>query len=150
MSQPSRTWLTPSAHARLTRELAVLEGQGDTGAEPEFALAPSEDARQARITRIKEILSEAVVGETPPDDGIVEPGMTVTVRYDGDDEPETFLLSLRDGASDEELPVYSPESPIGQALIGAKPGAKRSYTAPNGRTIHVTLVSAHPYGVDAV
>lgn len=146
MSQPRGTWLTPRAHERLTRELAVLEGREESG-ESEFTLPPTEDAWQSRITRIQEILSEAVVGETPPDDGIVEPGMTVTVLYEGDEEPETFLLGLREGTAEEELPVYSPESPIGQALIGAKPGDQRSYAAPNGRTIRLTLVDAHPYGV---
>ena len=38
------------------------------------------------------MLVDAVVGEDPPNDGVAEPGMVVTVRFGGSDEVETFLL----------------------------------------------------------
>ena len=41
--------------------------------------------------------------------------------------------------------MYSPNSPLGGALIDAKVGETRSYTVPNGNTVKVTLVSAEPY-----
>ncbi|MFW5415312.1 GreA/GreB family elongation factor [Nocardiopsis sp. CNT-189] len=148
MSRSGRTWLTPSAHDRLTRELALLSGGApEEGAGPgEFDYIPDKDARDARITRIEEILKNAVVGEAPPDDGIAEPGMVLTVRYEGGEEPETFLLGVRDRADTEGITVYSPESPLGTALVGARQGETRSYLAPNGRTFRVTLVKAVPYG----
>ena len=52
-------------------------------------------ARQARIRQIQDLLTNAVVGEDPPDDGIAEPGMVLTVRYDDTGEIETFLLGVR-------------------------------------------------------
>ncbi|GAA1098700.1 GreA/GreB family elongation factor [Nocardiopsis composta] len=151
MSRSGRTWLTPSTHDRLTRELNLLSGSppeegADTG---EFDYIQDKDARDARIARIQEILKNAVVGEAPPNDGVAEPGMVLTVRYEGDDEPETFLLGVRDRADSEGLTVYSPESPLGTALVGARQGETRSYQAPNGRTFQVTLVKAVPYGEHA-
>ena len=44
-----------------------------------------------------------------------------------------------------ELEVYSPKSPLGEALIDAKVGESRTYTVPSGNTVKVTLVSAEPY-----
>jgi transcription elongation factor GreA len=146
MSQSHRTWLTHSAHDRLRRELAALLMGEAEGADPEFALPAEAGVRQARITRIQEILRDAVVGEIPPDDGIAEPGMVLTVRYAGEDDSETFLLGTRDGSSEDHLAVYSPESPLGRAIAGARQGEERSYTAPTGTTIRVTLLRAEPYG----
>ncbi|HAT1179826.1 TPA: transcription elongation factor GreA, partial [Corynebacterium striatum] len=41
--------------------------------------------------------------------------------------------------------TYSEQSPLGAALIGAHEGETREYTAPNGKTISVTVESAAPY-----
>ncbi|MGW5875199.1 GreA/GreB family elongation factor [Nocardiopsis terrae] len=48
--------------------------------------------------------------------------MVVTVRYGDDPEPETFLLGVRDRADSDGIPVCSPDSPLGRALIGAAQG----------------------------
>lgn len=146
MSRIRRTWLTQAAYDRLSRELDELRADGAEPVDPEFPHLSGGDAKQARIERLQELLQDAVVGEPPPDDGIAEPGMVLTVRYEGDDEPETFLLGVRDGSAEEGLTVYSPESPLGTAIIGAGQGEERSFTAPGGRTVRVVLLSAHPYG----
>lgn len=147
----NRTWLTPGTHERLTTELAVLTGMADPEAKDAhgFPSIEDKDAREARVNRIQEILKDAVIGEAPPDDGVAEPGMIVTVRYGTDPDPETFLLGVRDRADSDGLPVCSPESPLGRALIGAAQGEERTYTAPNGRTLKVSLVRAVPYGSEA-
>jgi transcription elongation factor GreA len=69
------------------------------------------------------------------------------VYYNGDDsDSETFLIGTREqGVNDGNLEVYSPNSPLGGALIDAKVGETRTYTVPNGNTVKVTLVSAEPY-----
>jgi transcription elongation factor GreA len=69
----------------------------------------------------------------------------LTIRYDGDDDTEKFLLATREEGAEGELEVYSPESPLGRALLGAKEGETRSYELPNGSTQKVTLVKAVPY-----
>ncbi|WP_067182741.1 GreA/GreB family elongation factor [Microtetraspora niveoalba] len=153
MTSTQRTWLTQNAYDRLREELAGLlahrAGEGD-GAPPHDPDSNEEimerERRQARIHQIEDLLKNAVVGEDPPDDGVAEPGMVLTVRYDGDEETETFLMGLRDESVGGDIPVYSPNSPLGLALTGAREGEQRTYELPNGRTMRVTLVKAVPYG----
>ncbi len=90
----------------------------------------------------------AVIGEDPPNDGVAEPGMVLTVRFDGGDT-ETFLLGVR-GAEHADMDVYSVQSPHGAAIVGARPGAQRSYQVPSGQSVPVTLVSAVPFGLHAL
>ena len=103
-------------------------------------------ARQARIRQIQDLLTNAVVGEDPPDDGIAEPGMVLTVRYDDTGEIETFLLGVR-GVEDADIDVYSMQSPLGSAIVGARPGEQRTYSIPSGANLPVTLLKAVPYGM---
>jgi len=85
------------------------------------------------------------VGEAPANDGLAEPGKVLTVRYDGDDAEEVFLLATREEGAEGELEIYSPESPLGRALLGAKEGETRQYELPNGKSQKVTLIKAVPY-----
>lgn len=135
----SGPWLTPEAHARLVRELATLRRPGG---DDDIA---HNTHRQARIRQIEDMLRGAVVGQDPPDDGIAEPGMVLTVEYD-DGDTETFLLGTRDDAGHGGLEAYSPDSPLGRALHGAKPGDRREYRVPSGGAVRVTLLDAKPYG----
>ena len=89
-----------------------------------------------------------MVGEDPPDDGIAEPGMVLTVRYDDTGEIETFLLGVR-GVEDADIDVYSVQSPLGSAIVGARPGEQRTYSIPSGANLPVTLLKAVPYGMHA-
>jgi len=152
------TWLTQEAYDRLTAELARLEGEGraevtsriaaarDEGDLKEnggYHAAREEQAKQAaRIRELKEKLRNVQIG-TPPDDGIVEPGMVVTALVAGDEM--VFLLGSREIAGTTGLTVYSPESALGSAIMGAKPGAKVTYQAPNGRDITVEVVGVEPF-----
>lgn len=138
-----RTWLTPEAHERLQAELTALR----VPAAADDAGVDAIHRRAARIRELQELLANAVVGEDPPDDGVAEPGMVLTVRYDDTGEEETFLLGLRDAEqTGDDIEVYSPVSPLGMAVAGARPGEQRSYRVPNGATVRVTLIDAVPYG----
>ncbi len=143
MTDSKRIWMTPESRHELETELAELqEPHPDADTDDEWT---DRQSRQARILQIHDLLANAVVGEDPPDDGIAEPGMVLTVRYD-DGETETFLLGVRvDDQSGME--VYSPQSPLGKAIGGARPGEQRSYLVPSGATVTVTLVDAVPYGL---
>jgi transcription elongation factor GreA len=70
--------------------------------------------------------------------------MVVTVSY-GPGDQETFLIGSREEAAVTDITVYSAQSPLGQALTGAKPGESVSYQAPNGKQISLELISAEPY-----
>ncbi|WP_434444803.1 GreA/GreB family elongation factor [Lentzea sp. E54] len=140
MSTAQRIWLTPQAHHRLRNELAGLlaSRRGEPG-------ALSERARDERVREIHDLLATAVVGEDPPDDGVAEPGMVLTVRFDDTGDTETFLLGVR-AAEHTAIEVYSPGSPLGAAVNGARRGEQRAYRVPSGAMMRVTLLEAVPYG----
>jgi transcription elongation factor GreA len=124
--------MTPAAFAALEAELAELTAKAD-------------DADQARVLELRELIRNAEVG-TKPDDGLVEAGMRITVKFHSDDSVETFLLGSRDLAQvDDDIDVYSPTSPLGSAIDGHHVGDEVSFTAPNGATLTVTIVSATPF-----
>ena len=151
MSTPTRVWISASAHRRLHAELNELnemvarDAVGEDGIDDN--LLAIQRARQSRIQQIHDLLVYAVVGDDPPDDGVAEPGMVLTVRYDDDDDDtETFLLGVR-GTEHDGMEVYSLQSPLGRAILGAQPGEQRSYLTPAGTPIAVTLLTAVPYGL---
>ncbi|MBY0290707.1 MAG: GreA/GreB family elongation factor [Mycobacteriaceae bacterium] len=149
-TRTERPWMTREAHTRLKLELAGLRSR--RGIEVPDDLMDYDDnlmaahvARQARIRQIQELLGNAVVGDDPPDDGIAEPGMVLTVRYDDTGDTETFLLGVR-GVEDAGIDVYSMQSPLGSAIAGARVGEQRIYSIPSGANLPVTLLEAAPYG----
>src|SRR5215211_9287922 len=153
-------WLTQEAYDKLRNELDHLSGPGRAAMAQKIAQAREEgDLREnggyhaardeqgqqeARIRQLQELLNQAKVGEAPKQSGVALPGSVVKVYYDGDkSDTETFLIATRqEGVSDGKLEVYSPNSPLGGALIDAKVGETRTYQVPNGNTVKVTLVSA--------
>ena len=151
MTSTERLWMTREAHTRLQAELAALRSRPSIEVPDDFMdyddnLVAKYSARQARIRQIQDLLTNAVVGEDPPDDGIAEPGMVLTVRYDDTGEIETFLLGVR-GAEDADIDVYSMQSPLGSAIAGARVGEQRTYSIPSGANLPVTLLKAVPYGM---
>ena len=78
------------------------------------------------------------------------PGTQVTIAFDGDEsDTDTFVLGSREllGLDDsvDVTNVYSPQSPLGAAILGKKKGDAVSYVAPNGRSINVTVVKVEPF-----
>jgi len=154
------TWLSQDAHDRLQAELAELIAQrpavaaeinarreeGDLRENGGYHAAREEQGKaEGRIRYLQEFLRTARVGEAPTTDAVA-PGTVVTIHFDDDpDDTETFLLGSREIAATTDLTVYSPASALGQAINGAKRGDTVSYTAPNGATIGVTVVSIEPF-----
>lgn len=158
MTETAAGFLTKEAYDRLKAELDQLTGEGrlniarkieeareegDLKENGGYHAAKEEQGKmEARIRQLQELLHTAVVGETPPDDGVVEPGMIVTVEIFGD--KETFVLGNREIA-DGDLQVFSEKSPMGAAVNGKAVGDMTSYEAPNGKTIEVKILDAKPY-----
>lgn len=140
------TWLTPQAYERLRQELEALHRCVDTSGDDDPNAVAVRRAQQGRIQQIHEMLVDAVVGEDPPNDGVAEPGMVLTVRFDDSGDTETFLLGARE-ADYGDIEVYSTNSPLGAAVAGARLGEQRTYDLPSGVAQAVTLVSAVPYGL---
>jgi len=157
-------WLTQEAYDKLRTELENLKGpvrqeviarisaardEGDLKENGGYHAARDEQGKvEGRIRQLEDMLQRAQVGETPEDDGTVSPGMKVTYKFvgDDDDEAETFLLGAREiEDSVDGLKVYSPQSPLGSAIIGAKTGDTVEYDAPNGKKLQVVIVDAVPF-----
>jgi transcription elongation factor GreA len=156
---PTASYLTQEAFDRLKAELDQMSGEGRTEIAKKIEAARDEGdlkenggyhaakeeqgKMEARIRQLTQLLENAIVGAKPADDGIVEPGMVVTVEMFGDDV--TFLLGSREIAGDSDLEVYSEKSPLGAAINGKKVGDKASYKAPNGKVIQVSVKGAKPH-----
>jgi len=133
---PAASYLTQEAYDRLKKELTKLTGEdraeiskkieaardeGDLKENGGYHAAKEEQGKmEARIRQLTQLLEGATVGQTPPDDGIVEPGMVVTVELFGD--KLTFLLGNREIAGNSDLEVYSEKSPMGKAILDHKAG----------------------------
>lgn len=158
----SPVWLAQVTYDRLRNELAELlrlRAGASRVSEPDAAASVRDSSdqqtdqqiladrrdRDHRIRQLQELLRNPVVGDAPPDDGVAEPGMVLTVRYPQDPESETFLLAHHEEGDRPDLEICSPDSPLGQALVGAREGTTREYRLPDGRVQQVTLERAAPY-----
>ena len=139
--------LSTEGRSEISKRIEAARDEGDLRENGGYHAAKEEQGKmEARIRQLTELLRTAVVGETPPDDGVVEPGMVVTVDMFGDEV--TFLLGSREiKGDDDDIDVYSEKSPLGQAINGKKVGEEASYDAPNGKTITVKITRAKPYEV---
>ena len=154
-SEAPKTWLSQDAYDRLQAELDELianrpevaaeinarREEGDLRENGGYHAAREEQSRQeGRILYLKEFLRNAEVGEVQVADSVT-PGSVVTIYFDDDQaDTETFLLGSREISSTTDLTVYSPESALGKAILGARPGQTVTYTAPSGADIKVTVV----------
>jgi transcription elongation factor GreA len=142
------THLTTVGRSEIAKRIEAARSEGDLSENGGYHAAKDEQGMQeARIRQLQDLLHRAQVGERPADDGIVAPGMVVTVRYLGDEDTETFLLGSREMASLDaavEHEVYSPKSPLGSAISGQSVGDTVAFQTPSGRTLEVEIVSASP------
>lgn len=155
-----QVWLTRDGYERLKDELLrlVKERAGEApqdgpsgsssvtrdGADEHSAADRRE--RDQRIRKLQLMLQDPIVGEVPPDDGVAEPGMVLTVSFADGGNEETFLLAEREKDVYPDVEICSPDSPLGRALGGAREGEQRQYHLPNGQSMIVTLLRAVPYG----
>lgn len=129
--------LTQQAFEKLKEELAFLEGDdrkriindiatarahGDLSENAEYHAAKDEQGqKEARIRQVRQMLENADIITSDNDDSVAKPGKLITIRHEGDDESETYLLGLREERGGE-YDILTPDSPLGQALLGRSPG----------------------------
>jgi transcription elongation factor GreA len=147
------SWLTQEAYDRLADELEYLltiarsdiakriqeaREEGDLKENGGYHAAKEEQGKiESRINRLEEILATAQVGEAPKAAGIVQQGLVISVELNGSEKK--FLLGSAE-ISDEDIEVYSPDSPIGSAIMGKKIGEQLDVHLPNGKTIQVKIL----------
>ncbi len=162
-TEQSTTWLTPDAHEKVRAELENLKGpvreeivtriseardEGDLKENGGYHAAREDQGKnEGQIRLLEEVLLHAH-SEIPDDDGVVAVGKVVSYKFEGDDddEAETFLLGARENEDYVDVPVFSPQAPLGAALLGSKTGDTVAFEAPNGKTLQVVVLSAKPFG----
>ena len=131
--------LTSRGRVDIARKIEVARELGDLSENGDYHAAKEEQGKmEGRIARLSSILKDAVIVDGSSSDGTVRVGVVVTLRYQGDDDTEDYLI----GSIEERQPgvtVISPGSPLGEALLGARPGATVNYQAPGG-TLAVEVV----------
>ena len=108
------------------RELGDLSENGDYHAAKE-----EQGMKEARIRQLQALLKRPEVVDAPEASGTVMAGSVVTIRYEGDDDTERYLVGSIEERRDD-LAVISPGSPLGQALMGQQVGDTVDYQAPGG------------------
>jgi transcription elongation factor GreA len=162
-TEQNAIWLSEKALEQLKVELENLKGpvrqdivarisaardEGDLKENGGYHAAREEQGKlEGHIRQLEHVVLHAYT-TVPDDDGVVAPGKVVTYKFDGDDddEAETFLLGAREmEAAAGDVTVYSPQAPIGAALLGAKSGDTVEFEGPTGRAIKVEVLKAVPF-----
>jgi len=150
----AETHLSRAAYDRLKAELDELTTKGridiagtiqrarelgDLKENADYHAARDDQGRmEARIRQLESIIDNAIILEAGEGDGTVATGSIVSLRYAGDDDVERYLVGSIEERR-EDLPVISPQSPLGQALVGHRAGETVEFEAPRG-TLSVEIV----------
>jgi transcription elongation factor GreA len=116
------------------RELGDLKENGDY-----HAAKDHQGQMEARIRQLAAMIENCEIVEAGDGD-VVEPGSVVELRYEGDDDTDTYFY----GSVEErgvEHDIISPGSPLGEALVGKKVGEKVDFTSPTGAVLAVEVIS---------
>jgi transcription elongation factor GreA len=157
MQGSNKVPLTREAYERLRAELEYLEGEGrskvieeisrarahgDISENAEYHAAKDQQGMQeARAREIRQKLENAEI-ITGDEDQVVKPGKIVAIRYEGDDSDEVYLIGTREemGGAHE---VLTPDSPVGQALLGHAEGDVVSVNVPAGdQKVRIVSIAA--------
>jgi transcription elongation factor GreA len=153
------TWLTQEAYDRLAAELSQLinvgrkeiakkiseaRDEGDLKENGGYHAAREEQGKiEMRIARLEQLLADAVVDDERQSNGTVTAGTIVTLTLNGNEQ--RFLLGSPEISEGIEIDVFSPESPLGIAILGLAVGDETSYAAPNGKVYAVKIVNVETF-----
>ncbi len=132
--------LTTRGRTEIAQLIERAREMGDLSENGDYHAAKDDQGKmEARIRQLQAMLKNAEIVDPASAAGAVAAGSIVTIRYEGDDDTERYLLGSieerRDGLS-----VISPGSPLGQSLMGRKTGDVVEYEAPGG-TLKVEVVA---------
>ena len=143
----SETHLSQEAYDRLRAELEDLTTRGrvdiaqtietarelgDLKENADYHAARDDQGRmEARIRQLQSLIDNAVIVDSSQTSDTVAAGSVVALRYEGDEGADRFLVgSIEERRAD--VAVVSPQSPLGQALVGRRKGDVVEYQAPGG------------------
>ena len=132
--------LTTRGRIEIAEKIEAARKLGDLSENGDYHAAKETQAfMEERILHLSRILIDAVIIDASAVDAGVTLGSTVTVLYDGDDEPERLLLGSVEERTDGTM-IVSPGSPMGKALLGAGAGDRVEFETPGGTTVKVAVV----------
>jgi len=135
--------LETAGRAAVAARIKTAREWGDLKENGEYHAAKEDQAHlETRIKRLNERLRGATVVEAPAQDGIVAFGSTVEVRDEQSGRAATYTIvgAAEASAKDGRLSI---ESPVAEALIGAKEGDAVVVETPGGaRVFHVVKIGA--------
>jgi transcription elongation factor GreA len=143
----SETHLSQEAYDRLRAELEDLTTRGrvdiaqtietarelgDLKENADYHAARDDQGRmEARIRQLQSLIDNAVIVDSSQPSDTVAAGSVVALRYEGDEDSDRFLVGSIEERRDD-VAVVSPQSPLGQALVGRRKGDVVEYQAPGG------------------
>lgn len=140
--QDELTKLTTEGRVNVANAIEAARALGDLSENGDYHAAKDDQGKmEARIRQIQAMLEYAEIVEATSSD-IVGHGSVVGIKYEGDSNVERYLIgSIEERRNDVD--VMSPNSPLGQALLGHKVGDTVSYQAPSGELrVTITEISA--------
>ncbi|MBI2710331.1 MAG: transcription elongation factor GreA [Actinobacteria bacterium] len=131
--------LTTRGRIDIARKIETARELGDLSENGDYHAAKEEKGKmEGRILHLAALLDNAEIVDAPGG-GTVAPGSVVTIRYEGDDDTERYLIGSIEERHDD-LDVISPGSPLGAALVGRAPGDTVTYATPTGAALTVEVV----------
>jgi len=133
--------LTTVGRIEIARKIETARELGDLSENGDYHAAKEEQGKmEGRIAVISFMLENAEIVEPVGGADTVSHGSVVSIRYEGDDEVEKYLIGSIEERHDD-LDVISPSSPLGASLLGAGKGDTVSFTAPTGAELQVEVVA---------
>ena len=127
--------LRTRGRVEIARAIEAARALGDLSENGDYHAAKDAQGKmEARIRQLTATLDRPVIvdASNAVASGTVTTGAVVGLRYLGDDDVERYLIGSieerREGVS-----IISPNSPLGQALMGHSVGATVAYDAPSGK-----------------
>ena len=124
--------LTTRGRVEIAQTIETARELGDLKENADYHAARDDQGRmEARIRQLQSLIDNAVIVDGSQTSDTVAAGSIVALRYEGDDDSDRFLVGSIEERRDD-VAVVSPQSPLGQALLGHRKGDVVEYQAPGG------------------
>ncbi len=133
--------LTTRGRIEIAKKIETARELGDLSENGDYHAAKEEQGKmEGRIIHLASLIENSTIVDTAAGTDEVRAGCVVAVKYAGDDDVERYLIGSIEERRDGVL-VMSPGSPMGRALMGAKPGDSVSYESPGGSmTVEIVTI----------
>jgi len=135
--------LTTRGRIEIAKKIETARELGDLSENGDYHAAKEEQGKmEGRIIHLTGLIENCTIVDNAGGLDEVRAGCVVSVKYEGDDDIEKYLIGSIEERR-EGILVVSPGSPMGTALLGGKPGEKVSYASPGGEmTIEIVSLEA--------